>query len=119
MGTRTRCCFVVGGSAAGITDLGSKSTFMEECTCSTTCRLGVSRAVSTGSSDRDCERKYWYPVLFRILRITHQMKFVVKPPIKITTSTGNPCQRTGVPCFDVSDLMGSPAANPKAKQALM
>ena len=49
----------------------------------------------------------------------HQRKFVVKPPISTTTSTGSPCHNGAVPCFRVSALMGAPAARPYAKQALM
>jgi len=51
--------------------------------------------------------------------MTHQMKFVVKPPSSTTTKTGRPCQRLGVPWRSVISLMGSPAARPKAKQALI
>src|ERR1022692_1184619 len=54
-----------------------------------------------------------------MFRIMHQMKFVVKPPTRTTTSTGRPCHKTGVPCRSVICLMGSPAASPYAKQALM
>jgi hypothetical protein len=54
-----------------------------------------------------------------MFRIMHQMKLVVKPPTRTTTSTGRPCHKTGVPCRSVICLMGSPAANPYAKQALM
>ena len=51
--------------------------------------------------------------------MTHQMKFVVKPPASTTTRTGSPCQRTAVPCCTVIALIGSPAARPYAKQALI
>src|ERR1022692_4012671 len=54
-----------------------------------------------------------------MFRIMHQMKFVVKPPTRTTTSTGRPCHKTGVPWRSVICLMGSPAASPYAKQALM
>ncbi len=47
------------------------------------------------------------------------MKLVVKPPSKITTSTGKPCQRGAVPCWTVRLLIGSPAVSPKEKQALI
>src|SRR5271166_940758 len=51
--------------------------------------------------------------------MAHQIKLVVNPPSRRTTSTGSPCHSVGVPWRTVNALMGSPAARPYAKQALM
>ena len=47
------------------------------------------------------------------------MKLVVNPPRSSTTRTGSPCQRVVVPCWRVISLIGSPAASPYEKQALI
>src|SRR5215471_14445296 len=51
--------------------------------------------------------------------MTHQIKLVVKPPNKTTTSLGRPLQRTVVPAALEASLIGLPAVKAKEKHALM
>src|SRR5437016_12478015 len=87
--------------------------------CKTTSSLGASIGVSMivsssrfGSSERIFELKYWYPVRFLRLRSTHQIKFVVKPPNRTTTSLGRPDQSCLVPALTEASLIGLPAVSP-------
>src|SRR5476649_2365016 len=50
---------------------------------------------------------------------THQMKLVVKPPRRTTTSLGSPVQMVGVPAAADRTEIGAPASSPYAKQELM
>src|ERR1039457_1198466 len=54
-----------------------------------------------------------------MFRKEHQIKFVVKPPNKTTTSLGRPLQMTVVPAAREASPIGLPAGGAEEKQALM
>ena len=60
---------------------------------------------------------------FRTLRMTHQTKFVMKPPASTTMSTGRFCHSSlrsdASSCARVICASGAPAVSPYAKHALM